>query len=70
VATEGTQAVSDVRACRHCHEVRNLADLLEVVNLRSGLSSYVCRPNICFCFSRSVKNAATERIQTPKGDAA
>jgi len=59
--------------CRHCGSLRELSDLLEVVEIRTGLITFACRPDTfegSRCFRYSVRGSDVEGIRVPQEVAA
>lgn len=52
--------------CRYCGHARSMAEVVEVVNVRSGVVSYLCRNGLGHCFNFSSKSADIETIRAPK----
>jgi hypothetical protein len=59
-----------VAACRSCRMVRDLSELLEVVNVHTGAVSYICRPESARPCFRRLRPASVERISDPAGPTA
>lgn len=59
--------VTSTEWCQACDERRPLTDLLEITNVRTGVTFHVCRPGGLagggLCFRHSVGPSATHRIE-------
>ena len=49
--------------CRRCATDRPASELLEVISVRSGQVTWVCRPSVDGRCARSLRSAADERVR-------
>ncbi len=54
--------MSRVYWCRRCRNARAFDDVIEVVAVKTGQVTYLCRPTYAECFTKSSRARSEERI--------